>query len=68
MQNVINLIWLTHPAALNAVIFAAENETPADVEAAGGELLAALYLDDTFNEYGESELIAAIAEAINEYV
>lgn len=66
MHNIINLIKLTHPAALNAAIFAAENETAEEAEAAADELLAALYLDDTFNEYTESELNAAIAEAINE--
>lgn len=67
MNEIINLIRLTHPQALNAAIFAAENGTIEEAEEAAAELLAALYIDDTFNQCTESELLAAISEATTEY-
>ena len=65
MNEIINLIRLTHPAALNEAIEAVENGT--DIDEAAADLMAALYTDDTFNEYSEEQLTAAIAEMINEY-
>lgn len=64
-MDLVNLIRLTHGAGLNAAIEASyESEESAEYEAS--MLMAALYVDDTFNEYTEAELQAAIAEAINE--
>lgn len=65
MNEIISLIWLTHPTALNDAISAVEDGT--DIDEAAAELVTALYTDDTFNEYSDDELQAAIAEAINEY-
>ena len=65
MNEIINLIRLTHPTALNEAIEAVENGT--DVYEAAADLMAALYTDDTFNDYSEEQLTAAIAEMINEY-
>ena len=65
MNEIINLIRLTHPAALNEAIEAVENGTDLDETAA--DLMAVLYTDDTFNDYSEEQLTAAIAEMINEY-
>lgn len=67
MNEIISLIWLTHPTALNDAITAAREESPEDAEAELSTLLTALLVDDTFNEYTENELQAAIAEAISEY-
>lgn len=67
MNEIISLIWLTHPTALNDVITAAREENPDDADAELSTLLAALMVDDTFNDYTEEQLAAAIAEAINEY-
>ena len=61
MNEIKILIQLTHPAAVVALLDAAENY-PEDLESATGELLAALSLDDTFNEYTTDELTAAINE------
>lgn len=66
MNDIISLIWMTHPTALNDAIRASQ-ESPEDAEAALGTLFTALLVDDTFNEYTEAELQAAIAEAIAEY-
>lgn len=64
-MDLVNLIRLTHGAGLNSVIEASyESEESAEYEAS--MLMAALYVDDTFNEYTEAELQTAIAEAINE--
>lgn len=65
MNEIINLIRLTHPTALNEAIEAVENGT--DIDEAAADIMAALYTDDTFNEYSEEQLTAAIAEMINEY-
>lgn len=65
MNEIINLIRLTHPTALNEAIEAVENGT--DIDEAAADLMAALYTDDTFNDYSEEQLTAAIAEMINEY-
>ena len=67
MNEIISLIWLTHPTALNDAITAAREESPEDADAELSTLLAALMVDDTFNDYTEEQLAAAIAEAINEY-
>lgn len=65
MNSLINLIWLTHPTALNDAIDA--HQSGLELDEAAAEVVTALYTDDTFNEYSESELQAAIAEAISEY-
>ena len=65
MNEIINLIQLTHTTALNEAIEAVENGT--DIDEAAAELALKLYTDDTFNEYSEEQLTAAIAEMINEY-
>ena len=65
MNCIISLIWLTHPAALNDAITTYQDGTTIDDACA--EVLAALYTDDTFNEYTESELQAAICEVITNY-
>lgn len=67
MKEIISLMWLTHPTALNDAITAAREENPDDADAELSTLLAALMVDDTFNDYTEEQLAAAIAEAINEY-
>lgn len=61
MNEIKILIQLTHPAAVAALLDAAEN-TPEELENAAGELLAALSLDDTFNEYSTDEITTAINE------
>lgn len=65
MQTIINLIWLTHPTALKDAITAYQDG--ANIGEAVEEVIAALYTDDTFNEYSEAELQSAISEAIAEY-
>lgn len=60
-------MWLTHPAALNDAIIAAHEGSPEEAAAELSTLLTALMVDNTFNEYTEEQLTAAIAEAINEY-
>lgn len=65
MHEIKILIQLAHPGAVAALLDAAENY-PEDLESAAGELLAALSLDDTFNEYTTDELTAAINELIAE--
>ena len=65
MNEIATLIRLTHPTALNEAIEAVENGT--DIDEAAADLMAALYTDDTFNDYSEEQLTAAIAEMINEY-
>lgn len=65
MNNIINLIWLTHPTALNDAIAAYQDGAAIDNTAS--DVIAALYTDDTFNEYSNAELQAAISEAITEY-
>ena len=47
MSQITALIWLTHPAALNTAI----NDYQA-----GADVAAALYTDDTFNEYTDTEI------------
>ena len=65
MPQITALIWLTHPAALNTAIN--DYQAGADLDEAAADVAAALYTDDTFNEYTDAELQAAIAEAITEY-
>ena len=65
MSQIINLSWLTHPAALNTAIN--DYQAGADLDEAADDVAAALYTDDTFNEYTAAELQAAITEAITEY-
>lgn len=65
MSQITALIWLTHPAALNTAINDYQSGT--DLDEAAADVAAALYTDDTFNEYTAAELQAAIAEAITEY-
>lgn len=65
MSQITALIWLTHPAALNTAIN--DYQAGTDLDEAADDVAAALYTDDTFNEYTAAELQAAIAEAITEY-
>lgn len=67
MNKIISLIWLTHPAAFNDAITAAQCGDLDDAETELSTLITALLVDDTFNEYSEEQLTATIAEAINEY-
>lgn len=67
MNEIISLIWLTHPTALNDAITAAREESPEDAEHEFSYLFGAILNDDTFNGYSPEEIQAAIAEAINEY-
>ena len=64
MNTIISLLWLTHPTALNDAI--ADVQDGMDIDDAVAEVVTALYTDDTFNEYSEAELQAAIAETITE--
>ena len=65
MNEIATLIRLTHPTALNEAIEAVENGT--DLDEAAADLMAALYTDDTFNDYTDTELQTAVAEVITEY-
>ena len=67
MNEIISLIWLTHPTALNDAITAAREESPEDAEYEFSYLFGTILNDDTFNGYSPEEIQAAIAEAINEY-
>ena len=67
MREIISLIWLTHPTALNDAITAAQEGTPEEAEDEFSYLFAALLVDDTFSAYSQEELQAAIEEAITEY-
>ena len=67
MNDLTNLIWLTHPTALNDAITAAQDGTPEDAENEFSFLFSLLLGDDTFNEYTAEELQAAIEEAVTEY-
>ena len=65
MKEITTLIRLTHPTALNYAITA--RQEGADLGDAADEVLAALYTDDTFNEYTDTELRAAVEEVLAEY-
>lgn len=65
MNEIISLVWLTHPFAISNAIDAYQDGTPIDDAAA--EVIAALYVDDTFNEYSDAQLQAAISEILSEY-
>lgn len=67
MNEIITLLWLAHPAALNDAITAAREESPEDAEYELSSLFSAILADDTFNGYSSEEIEAAVAEAINEY-
>lgn len=60
-----HLIWLTHPQAMSDAINAVQDGM--DIDDAAAEVITALYTDDTFNEYSEAELQAAVADVITEY-
>lgn len=62
MRGIINLIRLTHPTALNDAINEYQEGMPIDEAVA--KVIAALYTDDTFNEYSEEQLQTAITEII----
>lgn len=64
MNELKNLIWLTHPTAMSDAISAVENGQ--DIDDAALEIVTVLYTDDTFNEYSEDELQAAVAEVISD--
>lgn len=64
MSDITNLIWITHPTALNDAIMAAQYGTPEEAESEYAYLFGALLSDDTFSEYSQEELQAAIEEAI----
>lgn len=64
-KEIKRLIWLTHPTALNDAINDYQDGT--DLDDVAADVAAALYTDDTFNEYTAADLEAAIAEAITEY-
>lgn len=66
MQEIINLIWLTHPQQMDYVMKATEEHDQDSLDAELSTLMAALYVDDTFNEYSEEQLQQAVNEAINE--
>lgn len=51
MNEIISLIWLTHPTALNDAITAAREESPEDAEYEFSYLFGAILNDDTFNGY-----------------
>ena len=65
MNDITALIWLTHPTA-TADAISAYNDG-ASLDEAAADLMAALYIDDTFNGYTDAELQAAATEAITEY-
>ena len=65
MQTLINLIWSIHGTGINSVLTAVECGDNPEYEISA--LLAALLADDTFSEYTDKELSAAISEIINEY-
>lgn len=67
MNEIITLMWLTHPTALDNALTAFREESPEEAENERDFLFWQLLNDDTFNGYSESELQAAISEAINEY-
>lgn len=64
MSDLINLIWLTHGAALNDAIKAANCGTPDEAEYEYAYLFGRLLSDDRFQDYTQEELQAAIGEAI----
>lgn len=65
MNEIINLIRLTHNATLCDAIQDYWEGTP--IDEATEEVISFLRYDDAFNEYSEDELQAAISEAITEY-
>lgn len=64
MNELKNLIWLTHPTAMSDAISAVKDGQ--DIDEAALEVVTALYTDDTFNEYSENELQTAVAEVISD--
>lgn len=66
MNQIINLIWASHPRLLDDVI-TKHNLFPEEEEDAIADLIAALYIDDTFNSYTTEQLEDAIHEMLNEY-
>lgn len=67
MNEITNLIRLTHPTALNDAIAAAQDGAPDEAEEEYSYLFGQILSDDTFNGYTEEQLTAAINELINEY-
>lgn len=69
------LIWLTHGMELKNTIDAiadsewSNNEEFQDiVDIETSTLMTALYVDDAFNEYDESEIQSAVIEIIENYI
>lgn len=69
------LIWLTHGMELKNTIDAiadsewSNNEEFQDiVDIETSTLMTALYVDDAFNEYDESEIQSAVIEIIEDYI
>ena len=69
------LIWLTHGMEMMSALQSIEqdewscNEDFMDiVDIETSTLMTALYVDDAFNEYDESEIQSAVIEIIEDYI
>lgn len=74
-MDIKELIWLTHGMELKNTIDAiadsewSNNEEFQDiVDIETSTLMTALYVDDAFNEYDESEIQSAVIEIIEDYI
>lgn len=74
-MDIKELIWLTHGMELKNTIDAiadsewSNNEEFQDiVDIETSTLMTALYVDDAFNEYDESEIQSAVIEIIENYI
>lgn len=69
------LIWLTHGMEMSDVIqsleyaeWSSEDDFMDIVDVETSTLMVSIYVDDTFNEYNESQIQAAVMEIIEEYI
>ena len=65
MNELINLILLTHANGIESLMLAIESDDNPEYEESA--LLTALQTDDTFNAYDESTLSAAVGMALARY-
>lgn len=74
-MDIKELIWLTHGMEMQNVIqsleyaeWSSEDDFMDIVDIENSTLMTALYVDDAFNEYDESEIQSAVIEIIENYI
>ncbi len=74
-MDIKELIWLTHGMEMQNVIqsleyaeWSSKDDFMDIVDIETSTLMTALYVDDAFNEYDESEIQSAVIEIIENYI